>query len=342
MRILGLNLSDASAELVELSGGLLQRPGWTTHLRVELSEGIVTNGIIHDVSLLASKLKGQFRPGNLAMSIPESQVYSRWLRFPAKTKLSEIRATIAQHAAEYFPFEAHEIVFDCVSAGQHGESQDVFTAAVPHLVLNSYREFAKALDCTLVRLELESLSSARATLPSLPKVGATLLLDIGARTTIASWFTDQGLRFTFNVPLAGQYFTERIQQGLKLTALEAERLKQTQGLSGKVESVLVAALEPLVKSLNEGISYVQSEWQIDTKAIVLIGGSSQLPKLADYLATQFQVTTNLPPALPWQTTYGMVSASDQEGNYMLNAVGLALGELKAYRDWPTVNFLNTK
>lgn len=342
MRILGLNLSDASAELVELSGSLLQRPGWTAHLRVELPEGLVTNGVIHDVSQLASKLNSQFRPGDLAMSIPEAQIYSRWLRFPGKTKLNEIRATIAQQAAEYFPFESHEIAFDCVSAGPHGESQDVFAVAVPHLVLNSYRELAKALQCSLVRLELESLSSARAALPSLPKAGATLLLDIGARTTIASWFTEQGLRFTFNVPLAGQYFTEQIQQSLKLTPLEAERLKQKQGLSGKVEPVLAAALTPLVKSINEGMSYVQSEWQIDTQAVVLIGGSAQLPKLTDYLTTQLQITTSVPPALPWQTTYGMVSASDQEGNYMLNAVGLALGELKAYRDWPIVNFLNTK
>lgn len=342
MRILGLNLSDASAEVVELSSSLLQRPTWTARLRVELPEGLVSNGVIHDVGQLASKLANQFRPGDLAMSIPEAQVYSRWLRFSSVTKLSDLKATVRQQAAQYFPFEAHEIAIDCVSAGKHGDTQDLFCVAVPHLVLNSYRELAQALRCNLVRLELESLSSARAALANLPAAGSILLLDIGARTTIASWFTHQGLRFSFNVPLAGQYFTEQLQQGLKLSPLEAERLKQKQGLSGKAEPILTSALEPLLKSMNEGISYVQSEWQLDTTAVVLMGGSSQLPKLATYLTEQLHVSAGLPTALPWQTTYGMVSASEQEGSYMLNAVGLALGELKAYRDWPTVNFLNTK
>jgi Tfp pilus assembly PilM family ATPase len=342
MRILGLNLSDASAELVELSGGLLQRSGWTQRLRVELSEGLVTNGVIHQVEALAAKLEGQFKPGDLVMSIPEGQVYSRWLRFPVSAKLHDIRHTITERASQYFPFEAHEIAFDCLSAGSVGDQQDIFCAAVPRAVLDGYRQLAKALHCNLVRLELESLSTARAVLSNLPTAGATLLLDIGARTTIASWFTHAGLRFTFNMPLAGQYFTEQVQTSLKVTALEAERLKQKLGFTKQVQPPLEVAFVPILKGLREGMSYVQSEWQLETKEVVVLGGSAQLPKLTDYLTQQLQVSAHLPTALPWEKTYGMVSTSEQEVVYMLNAVGLALGGAKAYRHWPVVNFINSK
>ncbi len=342
MRIIGLNLSDTSAELVELSGSLLQRSGWTQSVREELVEGLVENGIIHQVDALAAKLAGQFKPGDLAMSIPEGQVYSRWLRFPLSAKLHDIRQTITEQAGHYFPFESHELVFDCISTGRIGDQQDVFCVAVPKKVLEGYRQLSKLLRCNLVRLELESLSSARAVLPQLPTHGSTLILDIGARTTIASWFMHSGLRFTFNIPLAGQYFTEQVQTHLKLTKLEAERLKQQLGFTKQVAPVLESAFAPVLKAIMEGISYVQSEWQMNTTHVVLLGGSAQLPKLTDYLDQQLHLPVGLPSALPWEKTYGMVSTEAQEAGYMLNAVGLALGAVKAYRHWPSVNFINSK
>lgn len=334
MSLLGVNVSDSSVEVVELTTGWFGQARITAQQRTDLAEGLVDNGIIHDPVALAAAIQSIVPRGDLIMSIAEGQAYSRWLRFPASANARDIKNTIQSQCAQYVPFEANEVALDYLFAGKRGEQQDVLFLAVPRVVLTGYQELATALQCKLKRLELESLSSARAALNGLPSTGATLLLDVGARTTIASWFTKEGLRFSFNIPMAGHYFTTQVQKALKITPLEAERVKQRFGFNGKTKVVLAAAWQPIVKGVNEASSYLQAEFQLHTTAITLIGGSAQLPGVVDWLHEQWQLPVALPTVLPWQKKYGMVDA------LMLNAVGLVLGELKPYRDWPTVNFIN--
>ncbi len=336
MRVTGINLSDSSVEIVELTISWFERGHFSKQVRADLAEGLIVNGIIHDVVKLAQTVQTATTvTGNIMLSLPESQVYSRWLRFPAETKPTDIRHTIQAHCSEYIPFEYSDVALDYVFAPLTGAQRDVLLLAVPHTILAAYHELAKALHCTLKRLELESLSSARAALAQLPSTGATLLLDVGARTSIASWFTKDGLHFTFNVPLAGAHFTEQIQHSLKLTDSAAERLKQRSGFTGKTKDSLAQAWQPIVQAVNDGMHYLETESNTHTTSVVLIGGSAQLPGVVDWLHEQWQLLVVLPQALPWQTKYGMVE------KLMLNAAGLVLGELKQYRHWPSVNFNNT-
>ncbi|EKD79622.1 MAG: Type IV pilus assembly protein PilM [uncultured bacterium] len=336
MRVTGINLSDSSVELVELTTNWFGQGRFTAQQRADLAEGLVENGVIHDLSALAQAIQNVRKvAGDSILSLPESQVYSRWLRFPAETKPADIRHTITTHCSEYIPFEANDVALDFVFGAVSGGQRDVLLLAVPKTIIASYRALAEALHCKLKRLELESLSSARAALAALPSTGAVLLLDVGARTSIASWFTQEGLRFTFNVPLAGQYFTEQVQQALKLTVTEAERLKQRSGFTGKTKATLEQAWQPIIQAINDGMQYLEKESATHTTQVVLIGGSAQLPGATDWLHAQWQLPVSIPTALPWQTKYGMVE------ELMLNAAGLVLGELKAYRHWPTVNFNNS-
>ncbi|MBI4407172.1 MAG: pilus assembly protein PilM [Candidatus Kerfeldbacteria bacterium] len=342
MSMIGLNLSDSSVEVVELTTGWFGQARITAQKRLDLAEGLVDNGLIHHPVELAKTIQHLVPAGEITLSIPEAQVYSRWLRFPANTKEHEIKQTIQSQCSQYVPFEASEVALDFIFSGQQGDQQDVLLLAIPVTVLKGYQELATALHCRLKRLELESLSSARAALGALPTTGAMLLLDVGARTTIASWFTKSGLRFSFNIPLAGRYFTEQVQKALKTTPLEAERLKQRFGFETKTNVALEEAWQPIIKAVNEAISYLQLEAQLPTTAVTVIGGSALLPGLVDWLHDQWKLPVALPNKLPWQQKYGMVAKSNQEeGTLMLNAVGLVLGELKPYRDWPTVNFINS-
>lgn len=336
MRVTGLNLSDSSVEIVELTTTWLGQGHFSKQTRADLAEGLIENGIIHDVTKLAQAIQAATTvTGDLIMSLPESQVYSRWLRFPAETKPADVRVTIQEHCSEYIPFERGDMVLDYIFAPVVGAQRDVLLLGVPNTILTAYRELAAALHCKLKRLELESLSSARAALEQLPSSGATLLLDVGARTSIASWFTNAGLHFTFNIPLAGLHFTEQVQHELKLTVSEAERLKQRSGFTGKTKDILAQAWQPIVQAVNDGRQYLETESATHTTGVVLIGGSAQLPGVTDWLHEQWQLPVILPQALPWQKKYGMVE------ELMLNAAGLALGELKSYRHWPTVNFNNS-
>lgn len=333
MRVIGLNLSDSSVEVIELTTGWLGRARFTQHTRLDMPDDLVTNGVIHDVPKLAQAIHQSWTvTGDVIISLPESQVYSRWLRFPAETKLADIRHTIATHCADYIPFEASDVVLDFVFGTVTGSQRDVLLLAVPKTIIASYQALAMALHCKLKRLELESLSSARAALATLPTGDATLMLDVGARTSIASWFTRDGLRFTFNIPVAGHAFTEQVQQALKLTVPEAERLKLQSGFTGKTQAILTQAWQPIIQAVNDGMRYLETESATPTAQVVLIGGSAQLPGVVEWLHEQWQLPVSLPTALPWQTKYGKVDA------LMLNAVGLVLGELKAYRYWSTVNF----
>lgn len=346
-----MNLSDSSVEAVELQQGLFGRPAIRAYNRVLLPDGCMDNGVIKSPAALAENLRQLFAAAHphpiagaaVAMSLPETQLFSRLLSFPREVSIEQISATIIDQFSRYLPFEFSEVVYDHFSLGQRGNYRDVLLVAIQRTVLESYDDLIAELNWPVMALELESISSARAVVPAVPAGQATLLLDVGARTTIASWFDDHGLRYTFNSPLAGHYFTQQVVEQLHIAFAEAEASKCRAGVvQAPLNKIIQQAWQPLIEHVRNGIQYVATTLERPTTKIMLIGGSAQLPGIADWLTTQLNCQTILPPLLPNLKQNDMVQHVQREGSLYYNAVGLALGHSATFQPRPKINFYHHK
>lgn len=346
MKMVGVNFSDTSIEAVELTQGWLQPPRLSAFSRVILPDGCIDNGIILQSDVVITQLRqlcNQAKPNailhpTVALSLPEGQVFSRLLSFPRASTGGEIEQTITAQLSRFIPFEPAEVWFDTLLLGERGDKRDVVLVAVQKKVIAEYETIAQQLGWTLKAIELESISSARAVLGMLAADQAVLLLDIGARTTIASWFDRYGLRYSYNIPLAGNYFTEQVVKKVHCTLLEAEQRKQAEGFSGIMAAILAEAFTPILKQLREGLAYVHANYHLPTTTVHLLGGSAQLPGLVDFLKEQLRLSAAPATLLPTLKKNDIVQHIQQEGSIYFNAVGLALGSCKDFQQRPAINF----
>lgn len=351
MKFVGVNLSDNSVEAVELQQGVFGLPDITAVNRAALLPGCIEQGQIRDSKTLTEQLRqlmtsAQPHPivtNAVALAIPESQIFSRLLSFAQDVSAAQIEATITDQFSRYLPFELTEVAYDHISLGRRGVYQDVLLVAVQRTVLQAYEALLQQLNWKIVALELESISSARAVIGPLKDSEMILLLDVGAATTIASWFDAQGLRYTFNTSIAGNYFTQQLVEQQHITFAEAETKKCRSGVvEAPAAAVVQQAWQPLIKQIEQGIQYVQTTLGLSTSEVRLIGGSAQLPGITDWLSQQLNHPVILPTLLPNLKKNDMVQVIQREGSVYYNALGLALGLSKNQQQRAKINFYRHK
>jgi cell division ATPase FtsA len=215
---------------------------------------------------------------------------------------------------------------------------------VPLSILKEYVELARDLTLIVAAIELESISSARAILPDASSDTSMLIIDIGARTTIVSFFNNHQLNFTFNIPVAGNHLTKHLMKNLKLSEAEAERIKQKVGLvhgtQDDVVTLLESVFDPVATKIIEAVEYYhQSHPQAPAQQATLIGGSAQLPGIAEYFTKKLSVQCVRGSVLPKYLKTSIVDHRENEQLLFANAIGLAVGSVNKSASVPEINFL---
>ncbi len=221
---------------------------------------------------------------------------------------------IVQFFATNYSLDGQKNIKDPV--GMHGVRLEVdahiVTAATPNL---------RNLDAALDKAELavshhtvSSLAAAEAVLTRQQKEAGTLLLDIGAGTTNLIVFEDGEVQYVAVIPIGGQHVTNDLAIGLKTDLDIAEAVKlQHAGLGEKGKSSLVNVklndkteqfhgdeISMIVEArLDELLDFVEKELQKIKKArklpggVVLTGGSSKLPGIADFTREKLQLSSRV-------------------------------------------------
>ena len=304
-KIFGLDISDHSIEAVLLKKSFFGKPKIIAYARTILRGEVVKNGIIKKPEKLTesiSKLLESAQPQPIRtpyciLSLPDSQVFITIFKFPAGLRRDEIQNTIPYKAEEVIPFKADEIYFDFKTITKEESTQEVFYAAVPKKIIDSYVKVLERVGLVPAACDLESVSLARAVVENLPPVTegqekidqATLLIDIGARTTNLNIFDRNGIRQGTIINIAGSRFTKSIAKGLNLAEKEADKLKMKVGFDpsqekGRVVLVLQKEFRRLVEEAQKLINYYQDETGRKVGQVILAGGSSLLPKIDKYLS----------------------------------------------------------
>ncbi|MEK7497934.1 MAG: type IV pilus assembly protein PilM [Patescibacteria group bacterium] len=247
---------------------------------------------LSELAIIIKKLfqSAKISSKDIAISLPESQVFTRPVVYPLLTD-QEIASAIKWEAEQYIPIPLAEAIVQHTVVERRENATPpgvlVLLVASPRVLVEKYIKLATmaGLNCIAVETELIALTRALA-----PANQTAMILDLGSSSTDIAITKNGQLVFSRSIPTAGDTFTRAVAQSLGASAIQAEEYKRTYGfeagkLEGKVAASLGAIFRIVTEEIKKSISYYQSEEKGEAPgSIILSGGSSGLPEVATTLA----------------------------------------------------------
>lgn len=223
------------------------------------------------------------------ISVPESQVFTRTIKFPLLTD-AEIASAVKWESEQYIPIPINEAIIQHTILERNEKSSPpevlVLLIAAPRVVVEKYVRAASVggLNVTSVETELVALTRSLA-----PNDKTVLLVELGASSTNIAISKAGLLSFSRSIPLAGEAFTRAVSQSLGVNPQQAEEYKKTYGLEasqleGKVKGALDPILRMVTDEVKKAIHYYQTEEKGEAPTSVIVsGGTSGLPDIISML-----------------------------------------------------------
>lgn len=332
-----LDISDRSVKFLEIAHS---SNGYKVSSFGEKSipKGIIDAGVIQEkdkLSNIFSELADKQDIKYATVSLPEEKAFIVSM-FLGGVKEKQIRESISLQIEGHVPLPISEIIFDYeIAEIKNGGFEIVVTAFSKHIV-NSYLEVLENAGISVVSFEVEGAALGRSLVPK-EKQNTFMIVDFGSTKTSFTVISEGLARFSTTIPIGGEKIVESISHSMKIDMDKARLLKEQRGLKREGEDMsLFSAITPVVSVLRDEIIKHQNYW--DSKKddsglhypkisrIILCGGDSNIPGIADYLGSGSSVSFDL--GNPW---VNMVSLDDyvpemsrKHSLRYATAIGLAL------------------
>ncbi|MFW0862431.1 MAG: type IV pilus assembly protein PilM [Candidatus Komeilibacteria bacterium] len=351
---IALDISDNSLEVMEC-----QRDFWGRYVikkvnRITLEKGIILNGEIKNANALLKaikKLLSTAKPSaintyNCFLSIPENKVFTHIFHVPVDLKDADIEDFLLNQSEGIIPFNRETVISDYKIVDQNEKEKTVFYAAAPRKLVMDTLAILKDAKLNVMLIELESYSVARSLMSKADSKDVNMIIDIGGNFSNIAIYDKQGLKLTVSLPMAGNQFTKEIRTKAKLTVAKANELKTKEGLNSSNKNAVKAlqnSIDKIVEEILRSVKYFEKKTDQKFKKIILVGGSSRLPGIVDYLADK----TGLPVEIgnPWhrlkKSPEILKIFTKSKGMLYSTVIGLMLrGKQKDYRQG--INLLPAK
>lgn len=345
---IGLDISDHSVEAVSLA----RRKGAVVleaYGRAEIPPGVIHRGVILDQEKMARLLREFFTAvfgpdaGRLAvgLALPEQLAYAKIFSLPANLSREMAVKAAAIEAADSFPIPLADAV-TCVSPlARRDGFQDYFFIAAERVAVQAYVTVIRRAGAEVKFIDLESLATARALVPA--ETEPTLIADIGAQTTLLAVTDGNGVTLSSNTPIAGDALTAAVEVQLNVPLEKAELMKRRAGFDpaaekGRIFLILQKPMAEIIAELGRTLKYFERKTLKPVRRIVLAGGTSLLPGVVDYVASNFPQVT-VAPGQPFRGV-NLDPTNDADliryGVLFATATGLAL-RAAGLRDGPAAD-----
>ena len=317
----GIDIADRSIELVELVGGgsLAQIKSFN---RAKFGGGIVERGKIVDEDKLEEVIKKLFKeaspyrikPGTVYFSIPEAQVYTLTIALEDHKK-KDRKKLISEEIVNSIPLSEDNLVYTYSEQKDKKGNVTVFVTAAPSDVLYKWQQFFKDLKIR-VKFDFEIFATRRAVIEEKIKK-PVCLIDIGAVSTHVAVFEADKLKLTYSFYKAGEFINSELSKNLSIDLTAAAKLKKEVSINGKDKKAdgLKKSLDPIIKEIKSSLEYWYTKSDHPLEQVILLGGSSKIKGLAEYLSGQLE----LPVVLASSTLH------DKKAKLVyLGAIGAAL------------------
>jgi type IV pilus assembly protein PilM len=234
------------------------------------------------------------RSRRLVSSVSGRSVIVRQVETP-RLNANELKAHIAYEADKYIPFGSEEVIIDCQPLPERADEtatkmQVLLVAVRRGFVEDHIVQLRNAgISPEIIDVDVFALANAYELLgpgqPNEPEAKtATALIDVGASKSNIAIVQGARLLFTREVYLAGNEITDAIVRTFNEPAENVERIKSAPGEA--LEALIDAAMpafEDLANEIRLSFDYVEGQFDAQVNQVVLTGGSSQLPGIAEIL-----------------------------------------------------------
>jgi len=269
--------------------GLIQNPAGS----LDFSDTKVTNQLLPAVKKLIKD--AGIKDKRAVVSVPESKVYSRIVTMPNMSD-AELAGAVSWEAEQFVPVPVSEVEVDysVVSRPPKGASTQplqVYLVAAPKKYLQAMVDFLILAGIEPIAVESEMVAVSRV-FSFGGSVGSSLLVHIGALSTVMAIIEGGALRFSYVMETGGVSLTRVLSKSLALPMVQAEEYKRTYGLDpnqleGKIRNGLLVLLNEVTSEIGKAIQYHATQNKAQVARIILSGGGAYLPELATYLGEKF-------------------------------------------------------
>lgn len=354
-KAIGVDISDASVEVADLrhlfSSTTIKGLG-----RVMLPVGIVKGGVIQDMDALVAHVKQaaqEAKPstvsiGTMYCAIPESKVFTHVFSFPRELGKKELEDAINIQFSEYFPFEKEQTYYDWDIVQETEQTRMVLVGATEKVYVDQLQELAKVLGVKLGGIDIESVSTARAIVPTPEEQHAVMMIDMGANVTSLSVFDEHALQMTYALDIGGIALNEQLAKKLDITPEQAETMRKQMDLVNckdehkEALEIIESILKPVVEEIARVSQFYEGNYRKTVKEIILCGGLSLMGSMAAYLGQKTTVPVSHGNALSFVKKNDTIQLSTEESILFANVIGLAHGPLGRQFKHTRFNFLTNK
>ncbi len=300
--LVGLDIGSSSVKAVELQkkGNGLQ----LTSLGFEnLQPDTVVDGQIMELNnvsnVIASIFKEhQIKTSRVAASVSGHSVIVKNIVLP-KMSEEELRESFSWHAEEHIPFDIADVNLDYQVTGDSSDALHVLLAACKSDKIANVRQAIQLAGKQPVIIDVDAFALQNCyELNYQPHPGEVVaLLNIGAATMNINILNGTRSVFARDASVGGSQYTSLLQKELGLTFEQAEAVKRgyplPEGMEGRpIQPIIETVSDILALEVRKTMDFYRAtaeEGEAAIQKILVAGGGSKLPGLADYLAKRFEI-----------------------------------------------------
>jgi type IV pilus assembly protein PilM len=279
------------------------------------------------------------RVKNLNSSIGGSAVTIKQIR-SISLAAEELESSLSFEARKHLPLDDTDAIMDyqILGGGADATHMDILLVATTKKSFEFHIKLLQDIGVKPRIIDAESVALVNSYLLTKGKPqteGALVFLDIGAKFSNLTIFSDKGLFFARDIAIGGHKLTEDVKSVHDVDYGEAEGLKRDRGMGallgrseGDGASIRVArrmAVDGLVDELRRSLRYYTKETGIrEFEKVLICGGSASMPNLNSHLAKALSMNVEI--YNPFDIFTVPPGFSDNLGAQLAGACGLALRE----------------
>ena len=300
--LVGLDIGSSSVKAVELAkkGSALQ----LLNLGFEnLQTDTIVDGQIMELNNVSNVISNifsehQIKTNRVAAGVSGHSVIVKNIVLPSMSE-EELQESFSWHAEEHIPFDIADVNLDYELTNKSSESLHVLMAACKSDKIANVKQAIQLAGKQPVIIDVDAFALQNCyEVNYQPRAGEIVaLLNIGAATMNINILNGTRSVFARDAGVGGSQYTSLLQKELGLSFEQAEGVKRGMSLPDGIEP---RPIQPIIETVSDVLAlevrktmdfYRATAEEKDTgiQKILLAGGGSKLPGLAEYLGRRFEI-----------------------------------------------------
>ena len=304
--LVGLDIGSSSVKAVEL-----QRKGSTLQLvslgYENLQPDTIVDGQIMELNNVSNVIVSIFnehtiKTQRVAAGVSGHSVIVKNIVLPQMSE-EEVQESFSWHAEEHIPFDIADVNLDYQVTGNSSDALHVLMAACKSDKIANVKQAIQLAGKQPVIIDIDAFALQNCyEVNYQPKAGEVVaLLNIGAATMNINILNGARSVFARDASVGGSQYTSLLQKELGLTFEQAEAVKRGVPVPDGVES---RPIQPIIETVSDILALevkktmdfyraTAEEGGASIQKILVAGGGSKLPGLAEYLARRFEIPVEI-------------------------------------------------